>query len=98
MLSLSVRQNTALAIAVLSLCGLLVNCQVFLAIPLISAIAQEFEVSELAAAWLGSAYSFAYALGFLVCGAISDRYGRKQVMVLGLLTFAPITLMVGFSP
>ncbi|NJM90602.1 MAG: MFS transporter [Hydrococcus sp. RU_2_2] len=82
----------------LSLCGLLVNCQVFLAISLIWAIAQAFGVSQLTAAWLGSAYSFAYALGFLVCGAISDRYGRKQVMIIGLLTFTPITLSVGFSP
>lgn len=90
--------NAPVVVMVLALCGLLVRCQVFLAIPLVPAIGQAFGVSGLAAAWLGSAYSFAYALGFLVFGPLSDRYGRKQVMVPGLLVFIPLTLAVGASP
>lgn len=90
--------NAPVVVMVLALCGLLVRCQVFLAIPLVPAIGQAFGVSGLAAAWLGSAYSFAYALGFLVFGPLSDRYGHKQVMVPGLLVFIPLTLAVGASP
>jgi MFS transporter, YNFM family, putative membrane transport protein len=90
--------NVPLVVIVLSLCGLFVRCQVFLAIPLVPVMSQVFDISELSAAWVGSAYSFAYAVGFLVFAPLSDRYGRKQVMVTGLLIFIPLTILVGVSP
>jgi MFS transporter, YNFM family, putative membrane transport protein len=89
--------NTPLVVMVLSLCSLLVRCQVFLSIPLVPIVSQAFSVSEFSAAWVASAYSFAYAAGFLVFGPLSDRYGRKQVIVPGLLVLIPVTVAVGAS-
>jgi YNFM family putative membrane transporter len=57
-----------------------------------------FEVSPEIALWVGSAFGFAYAVGFLVFGPPSDRYGRKKVLVSGLLALALSTLGVAASP
>jgi MFS family permease len=40
---------------------------------------------------LGTAYSLAYALGFLVFGPPSDRYGRKPILVPGMAALAIAT-------
>jgi predicted MFS family arabinose efflux permease len=90
--------NVPLVVTVLSLGGFLERFQIFLAIPLVPVISQGFNVSELSAAWVGSAYSFTYATGFLIFAPLSDSYGRKKVVVLGLLALIPLTLAVGISP
>ncbi len=90
--------NVPLVVTVLSLGGLLERFQIFLAIPLVPVISQAFNVSELSSAWVGSAYGFTYATGYLIFAPLSDRYGRKKVVVSGLVALIPLTLAVGFSP
>ena len=90
--------NIRLVLTVLSLGGLLERFQIFLAIPLVPVISQAFNVSELSAAWVGSAYSFTYAVGYLIFAPLSDRYGRKKIVVSGLLALIPLTFAVGISP
>lgn len=92
------KANVPLVVTVLSLGGLLERFQIFLAIPLIPVISQAFNVSALSAAWVGSAYSFTYATSYLIFAPLSDRYGRKKVVVLGLLALIPLTFAVGMSP
>lgn len=89
--------SVPVAVVVLSLCGLLVVSQIYLAIPLIPLISQLFGVSQAAASWLGSTFGFAYALGFLIFGPLSDRYSCKIVLVPGLAVLALTTLAVGAS-
>jgi MFS transporter, YNFM family, putative membrane transport protein len=81
-------------ILALSLCGLLVPSQLYVSITLITPISSTFEVSPEMALWVGSAFGFAYAVGFVVFGPQSDRYGRKKVLVSGLLALALSTLGV----
>lgn len=90
--------NVPLVVTILSLGGLLERFQIFLAIPLVPVISQAFNVSELSAAWVGSAYGFTYATGYLIFAPLSDRYGRKKVVVSGLVALIPLTLAIGFSP
>ncbi len=85
-------------ILALSLCGLLVPSQLYVSITLITPISSTFEVSPEMALWVGSAFGFAYAVGFVVFGPQSDRYGRKKVLVSGLLALALSTLGVAASP
>ena len=82
----------------LSLCGLLVPSQLYVSITLTTPIASAFEVSPDMALWIGSSFGFAYALGFVVFGPLSDRYGRKAVLVSGLVALAVSTLGVAASP
>ncbi|NJM85923.1 MAG: MFS transporter, partial [Hydrococcus sp. RU_2_2] len=90
--------NAPLVVAVLSFCGFLIRFQVFMAIPLVPVVSQAFNVSELSAAWVGSAYSFAYATGFLLFAPMSDRYGRRTIVLTGLLALIPLTFAAGTSP
>lgn len=82
----------------LSLCGLLVPSQLYVSITLTTPIASAFEVSPDMALWIGSSFGFAYALGFVIFGPLSDRYGRKTVLVSGLGALAVSTLGVAASP
>ncbi|NIE57331.1 MULTISPECIES: MFS transporter [unclassified Burkholderia] len=82
-------------IALLSVSGLAVVSQLYLPLPLLGLIGQRFGLGAAGAGAAMGAFSFAYACGFLVFGPLSDRIGRKPVMVAGLLLLAVITLLLG---
>lgn len=76
-------------------CSLIVVSAVYITIPLISLFTEVFHVSSSQAAWVGSAFSFAFAGGGLLFGVLSDRYGRKKLMISGLLLLTLTTLLIG---
>ena len=79
-------------LAVLVSCALLVLAQLYLAITLAPVIAQALGVGgPAAAAALGTTYALAYGLGFLIFGPLSDRYGRKPILVAGMAVLAIAT-------
>jgi YNFM family putative membrane transporter len=72
--------------------ALLVLAQLYLAIPLAPVIDEGFgSGGSAAAAALGTSYALAYGVGFLIFGPLSDRYGRKLILVAGLAVFAVVT-------
>ncbi|MFE3839223.1 MFS transporter [Pseudogemmobacter sonorensis] len=77
--------------------GFLIVGQIYMVIPLIEDIAARFDVSPANAGFVGTAFGFAYAAGFLVFGPLSDRFGRRRVIVLGLIATALATLLVAFA-
>ena len=83
-------------LAVLVGCALLVLMQLYLAIPLAPVLGREL-ASGGAAAALGTAYSLAYALGLLIFGPLSDRYGRKVVLVPGMVGLAIATAALSLA-
>ncbi|MEO3976558.1 MFS transporter [Streptomyces sp. CAU 1734] len=82
---------------VLAVLAVAIPAQLYLAIPVAPAVQRGFGVDAGAAAWTGSAFSFAYALGFLVFGPLSDRAGRRPVLVLGTLATAATTAATALS-
>lgn len=78
-------------------CGLIVVASNYITIPLMSAFTQQFHVSAEQTAWLGTSFSFAYALSCLLVGVLSDRFGRKRIMVGGLILLSVITLIIPFG-
>jgi MFS transporter, YNFM family, putative membrane transport protein len=79
-------------LTVLVLCALLVLMQLYLAIPLAPVVAETLGDDGGAASWaLLTAYSLAYGFGLPIFGPLSDRYGRKVVMVPGMITLAIVT-------
>ncbi|MFP3700406.1 MFS transporter, partial [Burkholderia sp. SIMBA_013] len=79
-------------------CGFLVVGQLYVTIPLVTDIAGRFGITPANAVLSGSAFGFAYAAGFLIFGPLSDRYGRKRVILVGLIATALATFLVGLAP
>lgn len=90
-------KNINLITFILFWTGLVVLCSLYATIPLLSVFASIFELSTSQAAWAGSIFSIFFAVGCLFFGAISDRFGRKKVMVFGLLCFSIVTFTIGLS-
>ena len=85
-------------IAITVVIGCLVMMALYSAIVLIPAIAAEFGVGANGAAWAVTAFALVYAGALPLFGALSDRRGRKQVFVPGLVALALATLLVALSP
>ena len=47
---------------------------------------------------LGTTYALAYGLGFLIFGPLSDRYGRKPILVPGMAVLAVVTAGLAAAP
>jgi YNFM family putative membrane transporter len=79
-------------LAVLVSCALLVLMQLYLAIPLAPIMGDALgRGGSAAAAALGTTYALAYGLGFMIFGPLSDRYGRKPILVPGMVVLAIAT-------
>lgn len=83
--------------AILFWSGLVIVASNYLTIPLLSMFTGVFEATAAQVAWTGSAFSLFYAIGSLFSGPLSDRYGRKQVILVGLLILTVITFVLGLA-
>ncbi|WP_042203901.1 MFS transporter [Paenibacillus camerounensis] len=90
--------NTSYSLMTLILfwCGLVIMTSMYITIPLSDVFAQAFQISVSQAAWIGSAFSLCYALGCLLYGPFSDRYGRKIFLVASIIGLTIITITIGF--
>ena len=88
--------RVAAPLAILVTCALLVLMQLYVAIPLAPVLGEDL-ASGGAAVALGSVYSLAYGLGFLIFGPLSDRYGRKAVLVPGIAALAVATAALSLA-
>ncbi|MEK3990449.1 MULTISPECIES: MFS transporter [Robertmurraya] len=88
--------NYPLMTSILFWCGLVVLSCMYVTIPLATVLSDIFHKNITQVAWLASSYSICYAVGCLLYGPFSDRYGRKVFLVtsISLLTF--ITFAIGF--
>lgn len=83
-------------LSVLIICSLLVLMQLYVAIPLSPVAGKDLDGSATAA--LGTAFSLAFAVGSVVWGPISDRYGRKAILVLGMIAITVVTAGLAAAP
>ncbi|KAJ5972385.1 uncharacterized protein N7479_002303 [Penicillium vulpinum] len=60
-------------------------------------IQQDFDVSSTDLQWMISAYTLSFSGFLLLAGALSDRYGRKNILCLGLAWLSVWTLAIGFG-
>ncbi|MCK8785709.1 MFS transporter [Roseomonas sp. NAR14] len=88
------RRSWLALLAALMAGAFLVVGQLYLTIPFIPALARRHDLTAASASLPGTAFGLAYALGFLLFGALSDRIGRVRVILLGLLALAAATLLV----
>jgi MFS family permease len=48
--------------------------------------------------WIVDGYNLAFAALVLAAGSLSDRYGRRPALILGLLAFAAASAVGAWSP
>ncbi|MBQ1558476.1 MAG: MFS transporter, partial [Pseudomonas sp.] len=77
--------------ALLVLCALAVVSLLYLPLPILPQLAQAHRMGTATAAGVISAFGFAYATGFLIFGPLSDRLGRRTVMMWGLTALSLVT-------
>jgi YNFM family putative membrane transporter len=78
----------------LVLTALFVLTQLYLAIPLLPYLGQDFNSSNATITLaLASSFSICYAMGFLIWGVISDQYGRRPVLLVGLMLLILTTIV-----
>ncbi|WP_028402206.1 MFS transporter [Ectobacillus panaciterrae] len=92
----SYSKNYSLMTTILFWCGLVILTSMYITIPLTTVFIQSFHVSSTQAAWIGSSFSLCYALGCLLYGPFSDRYGRKVFLVTSISVLTVVTIAIGF--
>ncbi|WP_278261698.1 MFS transporter [Nocardia sp. AG03] len=89
---------TGRTVATICAVGILVVGQLYVVLPVLGDLAQAWGTSRAAATWTTTAFGLAYGAGFLVTGPLSDRWGRRPVIVGGLAATALSTLVVIAAP
>ena len=82
-------------VSMLVITALVVLSQLYAAIPLLAPVGAALGGSATFA--LSTVYGLCYALGFLLWGPIADRYGRRRVMITGLVCLAATTFGCGLA-
>ncbi|MFC4024786.1 MFS transporter [Oceanobacillus longus] len=77
-------------------CALFVVSSVYVTTPLTSQFSEIFHVEPSVAAWPTSIFSVFYAIGFLIFGPLSDRFGRKPIILFGLCCLTAVSISIGF--
>ncbi|PLX61071.1 MFS transporter [Sedimenticola selenatireducens] len=86
--------SPSLVIAIFALTGLVVVSQLYLPLPIMQPLDNSYGASGWPVSWVLSAFGLAYAAGFLVFGPLSDRLGRRRVLLYGMLSLIAATLLV----
>ncbi|WP_446470474.1 MFS transporter [Xenorhabdus stockiae] len=92
----TLHRHPLLISVLLALTGLTVVGQIYMPIPILTEITQHYNNSKNMAGWVSSSFSIGYSAGFLLSGPLSDRFGRRLVMLTGFIFFLLFTVLVGF--
>ncbi|GAA4915720.1 MFS transporter [Streptomonospora salina] len=85
-------------ILVVSAAALVVTGQLYLALPLLSPIADSTGATVDQASWSVTAFGAAYALGFLAVGPLGPRVGYRRLIVGGVAATALFAWVTAFMP
>ena len=90
------RRWTALAVLVLAVLLVAVDATVlFLAIPFIS---ESLHPSATQLLWIGDSYSFVLAGLLVSMGSLSDRIGRRRLLLIGTAAFGAASVLAAYAP
>ncbi|WP_440603098.1 MFS transporter [Bacillus sp. GB_SG_008] len=76
--------------------GISVVSQGFIMIPIERQLLLYFQISKNIAYLSSSIFSIFYAIGFLIFAPLSNRFGKKNILVLGLFALSFCTLTISF--
>lgn len=81
----------------LTVTGLFVACNIYTLIPIYDEVSHSLSIDVNHVVTASSFFTFFYAIGLLSFGPASDRFGRRQVLIAGMLASSISTLFVGLA-
>lgn len=75
--------------------GIFVASNIYTLIPIYDTVSHSLQIKENHVVFAGSLFSLCYAVGLLYFGPASDQFGRRKIIIIGMLASAFSTLMVG---
>jgi MFS transporter, DHA1 family, multidrug resistance protein len=94
----ALRQNLALRLGILLLMVPLTGATIDIYVPSLPAITAHFGVSVQLVQWTIPSYLIGYSLAQLFCGALSDGWGRRTLLIIGLGLYTGASWLAAFSP
>ena len=91
-------QNAGLVLGSLILVAAVANLNLSVANVALPSIGLAFDASQTALDLVAVGYSLGLAASVLWLGALGDRYGRKLMLILGVLLSIPACLLAAFAP
>ena len=90
-------RSKPLILAALLLAAFLVNLDTTLVNVALPALTRELHATTTQLQWVIDAYNLVFAALLLTCGSLSDRFGRKGMLVSGLAVVGAASLAGGFT-
>jgi MFS transporter, DHA1 family, multidrug resistance protein len=87
-----------LFIVVLGMLSMLMPLSIDMYLPSMPTIARSYHVADGYVQLTISIYLFGFAIGQLIYGPLSDSFGRKKIMIIGLILFIIAAALCGLSP
>src|SRR5215510_10825741 len=91
-------ENSGLVLATLIMVAAVANLPLAMANVALPSIGAYFDASQTQLNLVAVAYSLGLACSVLWLGALGDRYGRKQIAILGVSLAMPAALISAFAP
>jgi EmrB/QacA subfamily drug resistance transporter len=85
-------------LAVCSIAVFLVSLDVTIVNIAFPEMLEDFETTRAELSWVLSAYNIAFAACLLTSGRLADRFGRRRIFYIGLLTFTTASALCGMAP
>ena len=92
------RQHRGLVLTSLILAAAVANLNLAVANVALPTIGAAFDASQTALDLVAVGYSLGLAASVLYLGALGDRYGRKMMLVFGVLLSVPACLLAAYAP
>ncbi|EMW3788475.1 MFS transporter [Salmonella enterica] len=90
-------KNQSILIAfIIPLIALTVVTQLYILLPVVNVLNQILKTNSGQTSLLTTFFGIFYAIGFLLWGVMSDKYGREKVIVIGLTGLGVITAIIPF--
>ena len=89
--------NRSLVLAVLCLCAFAVNVDTTLVNVALPTLVRELDAGTRELQWIVDAYTLTFAALVLAFGALSDRYGRREALVAGLVVYGTGNLLASLT-
>lgn len=94
----TLRQNLSLRLGILLLMVPLTGATIDIYVPSLPAITEHFGTSVRLVQWTIPSYLVGYSLAQLFCGALSDAWGRRALLIAGLGLYICASWMAAASP